>query len=53
MIRSFIVPIVVKIYNCKLEITEELNRPFSIPFYPPQKSIGWFYKERNVKKIRL
>ena len=34
-IRGFIVPIVVKIYNCKLEITEEPNRSFSIPFYPP------------------
>jgi len=39
MIRSFIVPIVVKIYNCKLEITEELNRSFSIPFYPPHKKL--------------
>ena len=23
------------------------------PFYPPQKTKDWFYKERIVKKIRL
>jgi len=50
MIRSFIVPIVVKIYNCKLEITEELNRPFSTPFYPPTKTKGRFFTRAETLK---
>ena len=53
MIRSFIVPIVVKIYNCKLEITEEPNRSFSLLFYPPQNPHGLvLYLQKLFNNLR-